>query len=194
MRNRSDSVIVKKFYSKEFPDKVKTNDFLKLMLFLNEYLINNNLLDDYYAPINRKNLLDVSRFLASKIKLNFPQESDIAIDNVVNKAKIIQRYWRKRKIQKYLKKIKNEEEKEMKKMVVNNYIDKSGFKTKKILGLFHNMLEQFCLENRNKSNINSENNINKTFYYVQKLIMKDLTTFEKNELYKDYINKIIYKK
>ena len=190
------SNILKRIYSKEFPSKIKTNDVLKLMLFLNEYIINNNLLDDYYIPQNRKNLDDLSIFLSSKIKSNYPRETDISIDNVVKKTKIIQRFWRKRKIKNYIKQ-KNtgiEEEKEIKKMIVNDYIDKSGFKTKKILGLFHNMLENFCDTSiSNIYNIGEDNN-NKTFYYIQKLIMKDLTSFERNELFKDYINKVIFKK
>ena len=191
--NSNNTQILKHLYSKEFPSKIKTNDILRLALFLNEYLINNNLLDDYYLPQNRQILEQLSKFLSSKIVLNYPKEIDISMDNVVNKTKIIQRFWRKRKIKKYLEKIRNAEEKELKKMIVNNYIEKSGYKTKKLLGLFHNMVDNFCVRENNKFNMN-DNNVFKSFYYVQKIIMKDLTSFEKNELYKDYINKVIYKK
>ena len=52
--NTNNSKILKQFYSKEFPIKIKTNDILKLMLFLNEYIINNNLLDDYYIKEEEK--------------------------------------------------------------------------------------------------------------------------------------------
>ena len=52
--------------------------------------------------------------------------------------------------------------------------------------MFHNMLEQFFIENNKKYN-NKDTNINKTFYYIQKLIMEDLSSFEKNELYRDYM-------
>ena len=191
--NSNNTQVLKQLYSKEFPSKIKTNDILRLTLFLNEYLINNNLLDDYYLPQNRQILEQLSKFLSSKIVLNYPKEIDISMDNVVNKTKIIQRFWRKRKIKKYLEKIRNVEDKELKKMIVNNYIEKSGFKTKKLLGLFHNMVDNFCSRENNKFNMN-DNNVFKSFYYVQKIIMKDLTSFEKNELYKDYINKVIYKK
>ena len=192
--NRNNSQFLKNLYSKEFPSKIKTNDALKLMLFLNEYIINNNLLDDYYLPQNRQILDEYSKFLSSKIFLNYAKENDISIDNVVNKTKIIQRNWRKRKIKNYLQQNKYEEEKEMKKMIVNNYIEKSGYTTKKMLGLFHNLIENFYLTNNNDKTSSNKYDINKIFYYIQKLIMKDLTTFEKNELYKDYINNIIYKK
>lgn len=191
--NSNNNQILKQLYSKEFPSKIKTNDILRLILFLNEYLINNNLLDDYYLPQNRQTLEQLSKFLSAKIVLNYPKEIDISMDNVVNKTKIIQRFWRKRKIKKYLEKSRNLEEKELKQMIVNNYIEKSGFRTKKLLGLFHNMVENFCIRENNKFNMN-DNNVFKSFYYVQKIIMRDLTSFEKNELYKDYINKVIYKK
>ena len=102
-KSNNNREILKKLYSKEFPSKIKTNEVLKLMLFLNEYIINNNFLDDYYIPENQKNLADFSKLLASKINLNYPQENDIDFDNYVSKAKIIQRKWRKRKVNKYLK-------------------------------------------------------------------------------------------
>jgi len=190
--NTNNSQILKQLYSKEFPLKIKTNDILKLMLFLNEYIINNNLLDDYYQERNRKILDDYSKFLAGKINLNYPIENDIIVDDFVNKTKIIQRNWRKLKVMKYLEKNKFEEGKEIKKMVINNYIEKAGYKIKKFFGLFHNLIEQFTLlDNINDFNLN-ENNINKCFYFVQKIITNNLSSFEKNELYRNYINKVIY--
>ena len=190
--NINNSQILKQFYSKEFPLKIKTNDILKLMLFLNEYIINNNLLDDYYQEKNRKILDDYSKFLAGKINLNFPIENDISVDDFVNKTKIIQRKWRQIKVMKYLEKNKFEENKEIKKMVINNYIEKAGYKIKKFFGMFHNLVEQFTLlENKNDFNM-VDNNINKCFYFVKQIITNNLSNFEKNELYKDYINKVIY--
>ena len=190
--NTNNSQILKQFYSKEFPLKIKTNDILKLMLFLNEYIINNNLLDDYYQEKNRKILDDYSKFLAGKINLNFPIENDISVDDFVNKTKKIQRKWRQIKVMKYLEKNKFEENKEIKKMVINNYIEKAGYKIKKFFGMFHNLVEQFTLlENKNDFNM-VDNNINKCFYFVKKIITNNLSNLEKNELYKDYINKVIY--
>ena len=86
------------------------------MLFLNEYIINNNLLDDYYQEKNRKILDDYSKFLAEKIDVNYPKESDVICDDFINKTKIIQRNWRKLKVIKYLENKKFDEGKEMKKM------------------------------------------------------------------------------
>ena len=190
--NKNNSQILKQLYSKEFPSKIKTNDILKLMLFLNEYIINNNLLDDYYIKKNRKILDDYSKFLAEKINLNYPIENDIIVDDFINKTKIIQRNWRKLKVMKYLEKNKFEEKNEIKKMIINNYIEKAGYKIKKFFGLFHNLIEQFTLLD-NKDDFNMiENDINKCFYFTKKILANNLNSFEKNELYRDYMNKVIY--
>ena len=79
--------VLNKIYSKEFPTKVKTNNIMKLMLFLNEYLINNNLLDDYYDINNRNKLDNYSKFICEQINIDFPQETDVNIDKMVSSAK-----------------------------------------------------------------------------------------------------------
>ena len=191
--NISNSQALKQFYSKEFPKKIKTNDILKLMFFLNEYIINLNLLDDYYLKKNRKILNDYSKFLASKIKLNYPNESDIIVDDFVNKTKIIQRNWRKLKVEKYIEKNRFDKEKEIKNMIISNYIEKAGYKIKKFFGLFHNLIEQFILlDNKDDFNIN-KSDINRYFNFLVKILTNNLSNYEKNELYRDYINKVIYK-
>ena len=190
--NVNSTQILKQFYSKEFPSKIKTNDILKLMLFLNEYIINNNLLDDYYMEKNRKILDDYTKFLITKINFNtYPKETELVNDDLVNRTNIIQRNWRKIKIEKFLEKKKLTEEYELKKMVMNNYIEKAGYQTKKFFGIFHNLIEQFTFIEE-KNNVNTkENNLNKSFYLVNKIMKNNLTNCEKNKLYKDYINKVI---
>ena len=191
--NTNNSKILKQLYSKEFPKKIKANDILKLMFFLNEYIINYNLLDDYYLKKNKKLLNDYSKFLETKINLNYPNETDIVVDDFVNKTKIIQRNWRKLKVEKFLEKNKLDKEKEIKNMIINNYIEKAGYKIKKFFGLFHNLIEQFILlDNKDCFDIN-KNNINKCFNFLAKIITNNLSNYEKNELYRDYINKVIYK-
>ena len=191
--NVNSTQILKQFYSKEFPSKIKTNDILKLMLFLNEYIINNNLLDDYYMEKNRKILDDYTKFLITKINFNtYPKETELVNDDLVNKTNIIQRNWRKIKIEKFLEKKKLTEEYELKKMVMNNYIEKAGYQTKKFFGIFHNLIEQFTFMEE-KNNVNTkENNLNKSFNLVNKIMKNNLTNCEKNKLYKDYINKVIF--
>ena len=120
---------LKKLYNKEFPKKVFTNDIIKLFLLLNEYIINNNLLYDYNSNNNKNNLNQISQALTKYTSIDYPKEDDINIDKYINNIKIIQRSWRKYKIKKLLG--KNEEIHELKKIVVNRYITKSGYKMKK---------------------------------------------------------------
>ena len=174
-----------KLYSREFPNKVRTNNMMKLMLFLNEYLINYNLLDDYYDINNRKKLDIFSKFLCEQVNVDYPREDDVNIDKMVNSAKKIQRMWRKKKIEKFIG--HNNEENELKKMIINKYIRKAGYKIKKIIGLFNSLVEDF-------NNIGNEQEMEEMFYNIQQIINKKLTPYEKNNLYKEYINSIIYMK
>ena len=177
--------VLNRIYSKEFPNKIKTNNIMKLLLFLNEYLINNNLLDDYY-DINNRNKLDIySKFLCNQINIDFPQEDDVNIDKMVNSAKKIQRMWRKKKIEQFIR--KDSEENELKKMVINKYIRKAGFRIKRIIGLFNTLVEEF-------NHIGNEKEMEEMFYNIQQIIKRKLTPYEKNNLYKEYINSIIYQK
>ena len=185
--NQNIHKILNKIYYKEFPNKIRTNTIMKLILFMNEYLISNNLLDDYYDINNQKKLENLSNFISQQFNVDFPQQDDVNFDKMINSVKIIQRFWRKRKIKKFLEKNKKNEENELKKMVLNKYIKKAGFKIKKIIGLFNTMVECFDL-------IENDKEVEEVFYNVQQVIKKKLTPYEKNVLYKDYINNIIYEK
>ena len=158
---------------------------MKLMLFMNEYLIANNLLDDYYDIINQKKLDNFSKYISKQFNVDFPQQDDVNMDQMVNSIKKIQRFWRKKKMENFLKQKNKIEENELKKMVLNKYIKKAGFKIKKIIGLFNSMVECFDL-------IENEKEIEEMFYNVQQVIKRKLTPYEKNLLYKEYINNIIY--
>ena len=103
---------------------------------------------------------------------------------MINSIKTIQRTWRKNKVKKFLEKNNKKEENELKKMVLNKYIKKAGFKIKKIIGLFNSMVECFDL-------IENEKEIEEMFYNIQQVIKRKLSSYEKNLLYKDYINNII---
>ena len=146
---------------------------------LNEYIINNNLLYDYNSNNNKNILNQISQTLSKYSSIDYPKEFDINIDNYINNIKLIQRSWRKYKIKQLIG--KNEEIHELKKIVVNRYIAKSGYKMKKIIGLFNSLIEDF-------NDIKNSNEINRMFYYIKHLIKRDLTTYEKNLIYKDFIN------
>ena len=109
------------------------------------------------------------------------------MDPSIKCVKKIQRKWRKRKIENYLEKNKKSEIYELKHMIVNKYIKKSGYKIKKILGLFNTIVENF-------ENITKQPDINELFYQIQKLIHNKLTDYEKNLLYKEFINNVIFNK
>ena len=173
---------LQKIYNTQFPNRTITNDIIKLFLLLNEYIINNNLLPDYNLGNNKDILNELSMFLSKYTLVDYPKEFDINIDNYINRVKIIQRCWRQYKLKQLIG--ENEEIHELKKIVVNKYITKTGYKIKKILGLFNSILEEF-------NNINNSDDINKMFYYVKNLIKRDLTSYEKNLLYKDFINNFI---
>ncbi len=177
--------ILNKIYYKEFPNKIKTNTIMKLILFMNEYLISNNLLDDYYDISNQEKLENLSNFISDKIFVDYPQQEDVNFDQMINSIKKIQRAWRKNRMEKYLEKNNKNEENELKKMVLNKYIKKSGFKIKKIIGLFNSMVECF-------DSIENEKEIEEMFYNIQQVIKRKLSPYEKNLLYKEYINNIIY--
>ena len=184
--NQNIHKILNKIYYKEFPNKVRTNTIMKLILFMNEYLISNNLLDDYYDINNQKKLENLSKFISQQFDVDFPQQDDVNIDKMINSVKTIQRFWRKQKIKNFLEKNNiNKEENELKKMVLNKYIKKAGFKIKKIIGLFNTMVECFDL-------LENDKEVEEMFYNVQQVIKKKLTPYEKNVLYKEYINNIIY--
>ena len=183
--NQNMHKILNKIYYKEFPNKIKTNTIMKLILFMNEYLISNNLLDDYYDISNQEKLENLSNFISDKIFVDYPQQDDVNFDQMINSIKKIQRAWRKNRMEKYLEKNNKNEENELKKMVLNKYIKKSGFKIKKIIGLFNSMVECFDL-------IENEKEIEEMFYNIQHVIKRKLSPYEKNLLYKEYINNIIY--
>ena len=173
---------LKKIYDTPFPNKVATNDVLKLFLLLNEYIINNNLLSDYNFNNNKDLLNKLSELLSNYSFINYPKEYDINIDTYIKSVKAIQRAWRKKKVKQFLG--GNEEIHELKKIMVNKYITKVGYKMKKIFGLFHSMIEDF-------NNIENSDDINRMFYYVKNLIKRDLTIYEKNLIYKEFINNFL---
>ena len=72
-------------------------------------------------------------------------------------------------------------------MVINKYIRKAGFRIKRIIGLFNTLVEEF-------NHIGNEKEMEEMFYNIQQIIKRKLTPYEKNNLYKEYINSIIYQK
>jgi hypothetical protein len=175
--------------TKTSQNKIKIQEYMKTMLLLNEYLINNNLFEDYSNPNNKEMIDNFSKFLANNIKTDYSfTGNNLENNEMTNAALKIQRKWRKKKFDNYLKNNINEENNELKKMYVNDIVEK--MKTK------NNTITEIVDEIINNYNIiyNNIEEADKMFYHIQKIIQRTLTINEKNMLYKYYINKIIIKK
>ena len=61
-------------------EKISTKNFLKMMLMLNQYLINNNLINDYANPENKKIFDEFSNFLNKNIKKDNHKKKENDID------------------------------------------------------------------------------------------------------------------
>ena len=182
------------FNTKKVSEKIKTQDFMKMMLILNEYLITNNLFEDYSNSQNKKVLNDYSLFLLNYIKnnhLNKNKKQNI-LTNSNNKIILavikIQRKWRKIKLENYLINNFLEEGNELRKMLITNLMEKIKFENNNILDIFN------CLINNCKLINNNIEDIDIIFDLIRKLIRRNLTVNEENVIYKEYINEVIYKK
>ena len=97
---------------------------------------------------------------------------------------IIQRKWRDYKLKKYLKNKKNKNiNNELRKLIVDNFIEKEGFGIRKVIGNLNLSLENFI-------NLKHKNHFIKE---VKKGIIGFNKKKEKYKYYKEYINSIILK-
>ena len=176
---------IKEIINQQFPNKIYTNTILKIFLLLNEYLLNNNLLMDINNKNKRKILNDFTKYLTSYMIIDYPSENEIKDDKYINSVRKIQRIWREKKIEKFLG--NNLKKNEIKKMVVNRNINKIGFKMKKLIGLFNSIVKDF-------TELEGNENLNEMFYLIKKIVNGQENSYEKNKLFKEYINNIMYLK
>ena len=171
-------------YSKEIPKNIKINDIFKMMIFYNEYILSKMNFNQ-----NEKRIMNsYSSFLISKISeyenkkdiMNNSEEDEIF--NQEKSAKIIQRKWRNYIVQKFIKEKKNIND-ELKKMIVYNFIEKEGFKSRKIIGNLNSSLDDFI-------NLNQKDNF---IEEIRKIIYGFENNDEKYKFYQKYINDIIIK-
>ena len=125
-------------------EKISTKNFLKMMLMLNQYLINNNLIDDYSNPENKKIFDEFSNFLNKNIKKDNhkKKENDIDYDKSsgLNTERII-----KKDVN-----LNDNINSDIKNNRINNSKNKCSSKNMKLDFLFNNII--------NKYNLISENN------------------------------------
>ena len=173
-------------YSKDIPKNVEINDILKMMLFYNEYILSKENFNN-----NDKMIMNsYSSFLCDKIlqsdnkKCISDDNEDEIIDNKEKSVMIIQRKWRDYKLKKYLKNKKNKNiNNELRKLIVDNFIEKEGFGIRKVIGNLNLSLENFI-------NLKHKNHFIKE---VKKGIIGFNKKKEKYKYYKEYINSIILK-
>ncbi len=182
------------FNIKKASEKIKTQDFMKMMLILNEYLITNNLFEDYANSQNKKILNDYSLFLLKNINNNNDninqQQNNIPNNNnkLLSAVIKIQRKWRKIKLEKYLINNFMEEDCELRKMLISNVMEKNNLDNSNIIDIFNTIIKNCKLVD------NGVDDICKIFGQIEKVIKRNLTINEENLIYKEYINKIICKK
>ena len=183
------------FNIKKASEKIKTQDFMKMMLILNEYLITNNLFEDYANSQNKKILNDYSLFLLKNINNNNDninqQQNNIPNNNnnkLLSAVIKIQRKWRKIKLEKYLINNFMEEDCELRKMLISNVMEKNNLDNSNIIDIFNTIIKNCKLVD------NGVDDICKIFGQIEKVIQRNLTINEENLIYKEYINKIICKK
>ena len=125
-------------------EKISTKNFLKMMLMLNQYLINNNLINDYANPENKKIFDEFSNFLNKNIKKDNhkKKENDIDYDKSsgLNTERII-----KKDVN-----LNDNINSDIKNNRINNSKNKCSSKNMKLDFLFNNII--------NKYNLISENN------------------------------------
>ena len=163
------------------PKNINIHDIMKMILFYNEYIISHMEINE-----NDKNIFnEFSSFLSKKIMQEKKQKVNlIDIDKRSQKNKnviIIQRYWRKYYINKILE---NKNLKiEMKRNIIDNFIEKDVYETKKLITSLNFSFDNFT-STRDVENISIKlSKINEGKYDLK----------DKYILYKEYINSYLKK-
>ena len=191
------SKIIKSSNNNKYVEKnemsINLNDIFKLMLFLNEYIINNNIINNE-NEYNKNIIENYSKYLANKIEYNHNENNKKDLKNINNlkdrknfSAKIIQNFWRKNKIKKYCNINNLEKNLEIKKFVCKLY--NKNYKENQIF--FHSMNK---IINEFYSLFNNSDKINEMLYLILKVNYNSLNIDEENLLFKGFINTIIYGK
>jgi len=160
-------------------------DLLNMILLYNEYIISELKLNNDEKII----MTQYSSFLIDKILiLDENKNNDNNNENIINidlkekSAKIIQRKWRNNLIKKNIQNKGNTNiNYELRKMVVNDFIEKKKNKIKNIIHELNNILNSYSILN-----------IKKHFFKEIIKLIKGINDQEKYYYYKDYINKIIF--
>jgi hypothetical protein len=181
LSHRNDNQQAIPFSNILMPKNINVYDIMKMILFYNEYIISHMEINN-----NDKNMFDeFSSFLSKKIIEE--KKHKVNLINLEKKSQknkniiIIQRYWRKYYINKI---IDNKNLKiEIKRNIIDNFIEKDIYETKKLITNLNFSFDNF-VNIRDIENISVKlSKINEGKYDIK----------EKNILYKEYINSFLKK-
>ena len=165
-------------YYKDIPKQIKNEDLLHLMLFFNEYIISK--LPKNISKTTKDAFNNYSLTLSQMIPTSSKQvhkmniETDMKVKKVIN----IQRKWREFKVKQIASNTKMNLNNELKKMLINNFIEKEGFGIRKIIGMLNTSVDSFAQLKTKDALMVKLKCINN----------KELSNDEKNAMYKNYIN------
>ena len=124
--------------SKKKFEKISTNNFLKMMHLLSKYLINNNLIEDYSKPDNKRIMDEFSSFLNKNMKLNEKDDKEINIEDIKYGLKT-------ERITKNEKNLLNNIKNDLKNNRDNTSKNKYKNKNLKLNAIFNNIINKYNL-------------------------------------------------
>lgn len=167
-------------YYKDIPKQIKNEDLLHLMLFFNEYIISKlpkSISKSTKDAFNTYSLT-LTKMIPSSSSSKQVHQTNIETDTKVKKVIYIQRKWREFKVKQIASNMKMNLNNELKKMLINNFIEKEGFGIRKIIGMLNTSVESFAQLKTKDALMLKLKCINN----------KELSNDEKSAMYKNYIN------
>ena len=169
-------------YYKDIPKQIKNEDLLYLMLFFNEYIISRlprtaskntkDAFNSYSLALSR--MIPASAQQVRKVSDVGSRETEMKVKKVIG----IQRKWREFKVKQIASNGRMNLNSELKKMLINNFIEKEGFGIRKILGMLNTSVESFA-QLKTKDVLVAK---------LKCINSRELSDDERSAMYKNYIN------
>ena len=181
LSHRNYSQQISPFSSILMPKKINVNDIMKMILFYNEYIVSHMDINE-----NEKHIFyEFSSFLSKKIlEEKKPKVNLINIDKQSQKNKsviIIQRNWRKYYLNQIIR--KKDLKFELKRNIIDNFIEKDVYETKKFITSLNFSFDNF-VNTKDAENISIK---------LSKINDGKIDIQEKYIIYKEYINSYLKK-
>ena len=181
LSHRNYSQQISPFSSILMPKKINVNDIMKMILFYNEYIVSHMDINE-----NEKHIFyEFSSFLSKKIlEEKKPKVNLINIDKQSQKNKsviIIQRNWRKYYLNQIIR--KKDLKFELKRNIIDNFIEKDVYETKKFITSLNFSFDNF-VNTKDAENISIK---------LSKINDGKIDIQEKYIIYKEFINSYLKK-